>query len=237
MATSRAVLLSRTPFRESDLVVQLFAEEFGRISALARGARRSQKRFGGTLEPFHGLRVELSLPQRGELFGLTSSQLERPRLGLSEDLARMRAAGEALRWIRTAATEHGADKPLFEELHRFLDRLDGELQTPTALVAAEFGLRLLALLGWELELSACVRCGQPCPPNKSATVSVSQGGLLCHPCGGAALMISGPQRHRFTAAARGGKAILEAGDEDLAQRLVEKALEVHAQLRGEKRGN
>ena len=56
---TKALVLRRTPYREADLVVTLFTAELGQVSALARAARKSQRRFGGSLEPFHTLEVEL----------------------------------------------------------------------------------------------------------------------------------------------------------------------------------
>ena len=41
------------------MIVTLFTEELGKIAALARGARKSSRRFAGALEPMHTLRVTL----------------------------------------------------------------------------------------------------------------------------------------------------------------------------------
>ena len=56
-----ALLLRRTPYRDADLVLSLFTEQLGQVSALARAARKSQRRFGGSLEPFHTLHLELDV--------------------------------------------------------------------------------------------------------------------------------------------------------------------------------
>ncbi|MCA9559134.1 MAG: recombination protein O N-terminal domain-containing protein, partial [Myxococcales bacterium] len=48
--STRAVVLRATPYRDHDLVVDLLGEQTGRVAALARSARRSQRRFGGALE-------------------------------------------------------------------------------------------------------------------------------------------------------------------------------------------
>ncbi|HEY5376881.1 MAG TPA: recombination protein O N-terminal domain-containing protein, partial [Polyangiaceae bacterium] len=52
-----ALLLRRVEYGESDLVVTLLTDSIGRVSALARGARKSVKRFGGVIEPMHTLRI------------------------------------------------------------------------------------------------------------------------------------------------------------------------------------
>ncbi|HEV8244483.1 MAG TPA: recombination protein O N-terminal domain-containing protein, partial [Polyangiaceae bacterium] len=52
---SEALVVRRVEYGDSDLVLGLFTQKLGRISALARGARRSQRRFGGALEIIHTL--------------------------------------------------------------------------------------------------------------------------------------------------------------------------------------
>ena len=71
---TEALVLRRTPYREADLVVTLFTAELGQVSALARAARKSQRRFGGSLEPFHTLQTELDEPSGAELMTLRTAQ-------------------------------------------------------------------------------------------------------------------------------------------------------------------
>ncbi|HEX5101745.1 MAG TPA: recombination protein O N-terminal domain-containing protein, partial [Polyangiaceae bacterium] len=68
--TTHALLLKRVEYGEADLVLTLFTERFGRISALARAARKSTRRFGGALEPMHTLEVALEERPKSELFML-----------------------------------------------------------------------------------------------------------------------------------------------------------------------
>jgi DNA repair protein RecO (recombination protein O) len=52
MKSSEALLLRKRPYGDADYVITLFTREFGKISAFARNAKSSRKRFGGRLEPF-----------------------------------------------------------------------------------------------------------------------------------------------------------------------------------------
>ncbi len=47
---TEALLLRRVEYGESDLVLTLLTQKVGKVSALARGARKSSKRFGSALE-------------------------------------------------------------------------------------------------------------------------------------------------------------------------------------------
>jgi len=220
---TRALLLRRVEHGESDLIVWLFTEELGRLSALARGARRSQRRFGGMLEPFQTLVVELDEPAGGgELFTLREATLDVSRIGLTASLDAMDAAGRALSWVRTAAPPRTPEPAVWTALQVLLDRLDASPRVNPRLVLAEQGLVLLSAFGWGLDLERCVRCGRPCEPHRAALIDPIRGGLVCRACGGAKTRLSGPLRARLA------EGSLEPGDVDVALELVERALQAHA---------
>ena len=49
---SEAVILQATDYAEFDKLVSFYTKSYGRIRGIAKGAKRSQRRFGGALEPF-----------------------------------------------------------------------------------------------------------------------------------------------------------------------------------------
>src|SRR5437667_11786158 len=90
------MVLRSTPYGEADRVVTLLGRETGRVSALARGARKSMRRFGGGLGM--GATGEATLRERAgaELYGLEAFDVAEARIGLGEDLARTAHAAYAL---------------------------------------------------------------------------------------------------------------------------------------------
>ena len=80
------VVLKTTPLRESDLLVVLYTATHGRVSAVARGARKSQRRFAGALQLLVLGRYQLGRRPRGELWGLDSADVEREWTQLSADV-------------------------------------------------------------------------------------------------------------------------------------------------------
>ncbi len=55
------IVIGVTDYLESDKLLTLFTREHGKLRGIARGARRSSRRFGGTLELFARLNVQLVL--------------------------------------------------------------------------------------------------------------------------------------------------------------------------------
>lgn len=210
----------------------LFTESLGRVSALARRARASNRR-GLTLEPIHTLDVTLRERSGASLLSLSSATIAVPRTRLLSSFDRLESAGMALRWVRQATPVRTAEPDVWSILERFLDDLDQPTPpaAPTALLVVA-GLLLLQALGYAIELDRCVSCGRPCPPDRSAHVDAARGGLVCRRCGGTGPALTGPARERLKLASR-GVAALEPEDLQSAVALVETALLAHANVRSD----
>lgn len=225
---SLALVLRRVEYGEADLIVTLFTREQGRVVALARGARRSRKRFSGAFEPFFTLGVRFDERPGAELFVLTQADIVRPRVPLLSELTRMELAGRALGWIRDAAPARTPEIEAFDLIERFLDTLSERSAIPPELALAETGFTLSALFGWSLEFERCVRCGKACPEGVPAFVDVQRGGLVCRACGGARTRLEPDQRQRFARAVSGESGVLAMNDATLALTLVDRVFGAHA---------
>jgi DNA repair protein RecO (recombination protein O) len=240
-----ALVLRRTPYRDADLVVKLFTESLGQVSALARAARNSQRRFGGGLEPFHTLEAELDEAPGSELMALTSVRVQTARTHLYGHLEAMEAAGKFLNWIRHASPAHTPEPRVWQLSLACLDELNaasspaprdsavaagGSSQRGPTLILATFGLQLLAASGWRLELEHCVLSGARCPDGKSAMIDPERGGLVSRAEGGAPFLINGAARARLIAAQDGQSDALQEEDGALGLELVERCLRAHAGL-------
>lgn len=230
MTHALALLLGRVDYGEADLIVQLFTDGLGRVSALARGGRRSQKRFGGALEPFHTLQVALEPRTRGELFVLKDASIVQPRLAIAEDLARLEAAAEGLVWLRRATLPKNPERALFERAEGFLDALMHENETSKTELSS-FGLGLLEILGFALNFGSCVSCGKECPSNRAAWIHPARGGLICVRCGGGPMRLSAALRARLVERTGPSDADrLSESEEALLLQIVERALSEHMGL-------
>ncbi|MCL4744923.1 MAG: DNA repair protein RecO [Burkholderiaceae bacterium] len=67
-----AFLLHATPYSETSLVVDLFTRDYGRVAAIAKGARRPRSALRAVLLQFQALTVSFS--GRGELRTLTAAE-------------------------------------------------------------------------------------------------------------------------------------------------------------------
>jgi DNA repair protein RecO (recombination protein O) len=226
-----ALLLRRTDFGDSDLVLLVFTDLIGIVSVLARGARKSQRRFAGGIEPFHQLSMLLAEPASGDLYGLREARIMLPRLNLVSNLSAMNTAARALAWLRQCLAIAAPEPEVFANVNALLEALNDNSQDKAQVADARlcyFGLRLLCHLGWALELEHCVRCGRACPSQSASTLDPSRGGLICRNCGGARVRLTAELRLRMYRAAQGDTSALGGDDAAYALGIIEQALHYHS---------
>lgn len=194
---SDALLLRSVAYGESDVVATVLTESDGKLSCLARGARKSKRRFAGALEPVHTLALRID-DKGAEMCALREARIARAREGLTRHLDAVEAAGHALRWARQLCPPRTPEPGAWATLVGLLDALDtagatGRAAHPKVLLAGA-ALRLLADVGWALELSQCVACGRARPEGRSAYVDASRGGIVCRACAASSANAGGARR-------------------------------------------
>lgn len=190
-----ALVLRATDYRDADRVITLFTQHLGKVSAIARGARASKRRFAGTLEPYAVIRVELE-PGRADLMTLKRAELVRTFPGILRDLSRMDVAGAALNLLREAHPARVADQPMFVQAVQFLTLVDLEGDPERALLLG-FALRVLALSGLAPRLDACGRSEDPVPEGRPAYFDPALGAVVSRRFGGGPFLLSAQARLRL----------------------------------------
>jgi len=148
-AQSEAIVLRLTDYGEADRIVSLFTLDQGRISGVARGAKRSRKRFGGALESFAHLRLQLQLGSG--LPTLLSADILSIFPGVRADLAKIGCAAYACELVERLTPEAEPNPRLFRLLFCYLERLDQAPSSPSD--RRFFAVNLLKILGYQPDLA------------------------------------------------------------------------------------
>lgn len=229
---TRALVLRTFDQGESDRVVQLYTESLGRVGAIAKGARRSKRRFPGTLEILSVVDVRLVDPPRAQLARLEGAKLVRAFEGIPASLGRYAIACQFLELLNRATSERQAQPELFHFALGVLDVLDGE--TPDELLALLVLAKTLARIGYRPQLVRCALCGADLPSDGTRIGFVpAHGGAVCRNCAGpdearipARLLRALEAGLRQPLRSRGELGLSDA-DIELAQRLVERFFRFH----------
>ncbi|MFO1487611.1 MAG: DNA repair protein RecO [Verrucomicrobiota bacterium] len=145
--TERAtgIILRTRPLTETSLIVNWLTADRGRISTVAKGARRPKSPFRGKLDLFYEADFSFQPSQRSELHALREVGLRETHPSLRTDLGYVQQASYVAALIEQA-TERETPLPVVYELTRgFLNELPQHPPQPQTLFA--FELKLLAELG------------------------------------------------------------------------------------------
>lgn len=174
-----AIVLRSTPYGESDLIVTLYTLDFGKIKGIAKGAKRSRKRFVNTLEICSYVQVTFFEKETRDLVRLNHCDLIRPFESLREDITKLAWASYFIELVNEMTAERIKNKPLFELLVFFLNLIDqGMLKEEIQRI---FEVRLLSHLGYQPLLDHCTRCQKHFSGEKFF-FGIREGGVLCPSC-------------------------------------------------------
>jgi len=177
MKWTEAVVIHLQEWGESDLIVEAFTRRWGRVKAVAKGAKRSRRRFMNKLEPFRHLRVLLDGEGRG-LMRVDQADIIYPFFHISDELIKILQGFYLLELVQMMT-------PLRDPNPGILDLLIGSLRAVEEGRMREEGLRayemrLLELAGYRPRLRECLRCGGGL--QGKAWFLLERGGVVCRDC-------------------------------------------------------
>jgi len=175
-----AVILYSLDFAEYDKLVTFFTRDFGKLRGIAKGAKRSRKRFGSGLEPLTCSALCFFEKERTSLVRLDHCDIVESYAHIHSDMLRLGYAGYVGELISVMAAERESNRELFELFVSFLSLLNQPSFREE--FVRIFELRLLTLAGYQPELRRCVVCRKEAKDERQHWFSQSKGGLICSSC-------------------------------------------------------
>ena len=176
-----AIVLHAFDYLESSRILKLLTREVGVRSVLARGARRSKRRFGSALDLYAQGAAELQVKAGRELDTLSEFDVTRARPQLGAQLARFIGAS-AIAELTLRFARDAADPGLFDAVASALDAIGDATPDRTRDVTLGGAWRVLSELGIAPTIDSCADCHGGIEPNAAAMFSHPSGGTLCPRC-------------------------------------------------------
>ncbi len=181
-----AIVLRSRAHGESDKIVTFLTRGWGKITGIAKGAKRSRRRFVNVLEPFTQVQLRFRPSRTDGLAFIFGCDLIRSFRGPSRDLQRFALASYVTELIDVMVVGREAGPETYELLLQSLVVLE-EQGAPSPLFLSMFELLLLTDAGYAPHLTGCQQCGLSFAEDETPlTFSPSRGGLLCRNCRGQA---------------------------------------------------
>lgn len=177
---SEALVIRQVDFSETSRVVTLFTRDFGKISALAKGARRLKGPFESALDLLARCQIVFIRKSSSGLDLLTEAKLlDRFQPG-PRDLVGLYGGYYVAELLASLSEDYDPHPVWYDEAVAMLDRL--EKGDNSRLAVLRFELVTLREIGQLPALENCTVCGTPANMQAPYGFWVSQGGLICRNC-------------------------------------------------------
>jgi DNA repair protein RecO (recombination protein O) len=227
---TEAIVLRSIRYGEADRILHIYTPERGRLSAIAKGARRARSRFGARLEPF--MRVNAQLHEgRSELLTVTGVDTVAAHAGLREHAATLDTAARACDAVTRLFETSDPHPEVFHLLANELALLSSDPVHGRPGNGLAFRLKLLLAAGFVPQLAACAVCGET---EHLRGFSGAAGGVVCMSCEAGSFALD-EEAYRFLVGALGSPLARapDAGERVLRQveRAIGETTEHHAHVR------
>jgi DNA repair protein RecO (recombination protein O) len=175
-----AIIMRVKEFGESDLLVSFFTPDKGRLKGVAKGARRSRRRFVNCLETFSLVRLEYESKSSNSLYFLHSGKLLKSYAGLRSDFDLLCKASYMVELTEILFPWGISDRAMFEWLKCSLDVLNCGHRAEV--MPTVFGLAAMALGGYGINTEKCCMCGRVYAGQGAAVFKKEKGGIACLKC-------------------------------------------------------
>lgn len=178
---SEALVLRSHPLGEADRIVTFLTREVGKVRGVAKGARRSRRRFGSNLELLSRVRLSWFEREGGELVRIEAAELLESFYDLQADPERGAMLACFAEVADCFAREGQEDAAFYRLLHAVLRAVRGGMDLRWA--RGYFEIWTLRLHGVLPPLDACATCGASLR-GRGGRYGRRQGGMACASCAG-----------------------------------------------------
>jgi DNA repair protein RecO (recombination protein O) len=181
--TTNAIVIRSLNYGESDKIITFFTQDFGKLKGIAKGARRSKKRFQNALGLFSHLRLNFFDKEGMGLVRAESCDILHCFPKIREDLQKILYGNYYLELVNEMAGEREGNREAFELLLSFLSNME-EMESQEEQLRL-FEIRMLSLFGYRPNMRRCSLCKKDWGEMKEIPTvffSLEKGALVCDRC-------------------------------------------------------
>jgi DNA repair protein RecO (recombination protein O) len=183
-----AIVLRRIDFGDYDLILNFFTLNNGKISVIAKSAKKSVKRFSGALELFSVLDVVCSSSRGKGLPVLREAALKQPFSKIRADIVKIAYASYWAELINVWMEDGKKQVQIYQLFQYVLGELDlGYIQQEALSII--FQIRFIKISGFCPDLTRCGNCRIELEEIKKGKIvfDIIKGCLICDRCSSATL--------------------------------------------------
>ena len=177
---AESIVLRKTNFKDSSLIVQFYTKDYGKISALLKGARSSKSKIGSKVDVLNHTEIVLYKKEERELHLVTQANLKNHFPTIKEDLDRLKYASAVCELVLNLIPENESNEKIFRGVIKIISLMDKKDSDPQILFA-RFLLFFIKEIGYEISTEKCVSCGNPFEKSNNNAFNYAEG-IICENC-------------------------------------------------------
>jgi DNA repair protein RecO (recombination protein O) len=177
---TESVVLSKLAYGDSSIIADLFTEDYGRISVIAKGGRSPKSKFGSLVDPLNHLQVVFYKKDSRDVQLLSSAEILSHFPSLKNDLQKLKYAYAVIELVKNLMAEREVNKRLFKGVVRILSRINSSNEKPE-ISFGRFFLFFLKEIGYEFQVERCAICNGADFSSLSLYYNFDKG-LICGKC-------------------------------------------------------
>ena len=174
---TQGIVLKSVTYKENDLILTIFSRKLGKISAIARGAKKSKSSLLSSSQIF--AYSNFTLKREGNMYRVTQSEIIKSFYNLSYNFDAFSYATYILKLIDNFMIDNQPNNRLFVLLAQSL-YLFSEENIDMEYVTLCFELKFLDYIGFRPIVNTCVSCYNS--DFKNPVFNIYEGGILCEKC-------------------------------------------------------
>lgn len=175
---TEGIVLKSMEYEEADKIVTIYTKDYGKITAIAKGVRKTKSKFGSSLEI---LTHSNFLIYKGRNIDIVSqTEILESFFSTSKEVIKFAFAVNCVEVVNRLTEEREINIGLFNLLKEVLHYLK-ESNDPK-LLTLSFKWQTISILGYRPSLNHCCRCNKSVEDQKEMYFNIKEGGLVCNNC-------------------------------------------------------
>jgi len=177
---TQAIVLRKIDFGETSRIAQFYTEDYGKLSAIIKGARSPKSKIGSLVDTMNLLQLVLYKKETREVQLVSQVDLLKHFSGIRDNYEKYISASAIIELLSNMILENEHSKKLFAGTVRIFTLLDSTDDNPKILFAKYF-LFFLKEIGYEFQLRHCNVCGKDINCKRPVSYNYETG-LMCDEC-------------------------------------------------------
>lgn len=174
---TKGIVLAESNYSETDKILTILTYDLGKISCIAKGARRNQSRFLASSQLFSFSNLIL-YKGNGELYHINSAELIDSFYSLRYDLDKLETAMECIKFTKDNTYENQSAVNLLKLVINTLYIMTAS-EKNIKLIKNIFYIKFMCVLGYSPNVKKCGICGTT---NNLVSFSIKNKTVTCNEC-------------------------------------------------------